>query len=162
MIPHQTPGVHLPTRLGASFSQRGQKPPPITVVPDNYFSPISAAHEVINGTSVLQALLAGHVACSTPSLGQYQYQGLTPSMTPSISSIYVGSPASEAEGNSRRRVRLRRIGLPVKCRTLSPHLRTKCATFAAASGFFQGFRRLVQANQALASRARSFTDLRPD
>jgi len=49
----------LPVRLGASLAQRGDEAPAIRVIHEDPFAPVTAIHDVINRSSVLDFQLAG-------------------------------------------------------------------------------------------------------
>src|SRR5438874_820848 len=66
MISHQTPGVDLPVRFGASLGQRLEEPLTVQIVVENGFAPIAAIHDVVDGAGILDAQLATHA----PSLLQ--------------------------------------------------------------------------------------------
>jgi hypothetical protein len=60
MIRHEDRGVNLPTRLSANLAQRLNEALAIHIIHEDQFAPVTAIHDVINRTSVLDPQLAGH------------------------------------------------------------------------------------------------------
>jgi hypothetical protein len=60
MIAHQAIRVHLPLRLAASLSQRGQKTFPVDVVPKDVLTPVPATHYMINRPFIFHSQFARH------------------------------------------------------------------------------------------------------
>jgi len=60
MIRHEDIGVNLPTGLGASLAQRVDEALAIRIIHEDPFAPVTAIHDVINRTSILDSQLAGH------------------------------------------------------------------------------------------------------
>ena len=60
MIAHQTVSVHLPAGLGAGLSKGKEKLLPILLIQENKLAPITAAHQVIAGTRILNAQRSSH------------------------------------------------------------------------------------------------------
>jgi hypothetical protein len=62
VVQHQTISVDLPARFGARFAQCLQKTLAILIVLEDWFSPISPVHDVINRPWILHSQLARHAA----------------------------------------------------------------------------------------------------
>jgi hypothetical protein len=60
MIRHEDIGVNLPARLGANLAQRLNEALAIRIVHESQFAPVTATHDVINRTTILDSQLAGH------------------------------------------------------------------------------------------------------
>jgi len=60
MIAHKTKGMNLPAGLGARLTERGDETLAIFIIKEDGFAPISTIHQVIEGTLVFYAQLAGH------------------------------------------------------------------------------------------------------
>jgi hypothetical protein len=60
MIAHQTVGVHLPAGLLAGCPQGPEKISSIQIIAKNLLTPIASAHQVVNGSLVLNSQLARH------------------------------------------------------------------------------------------------------
>ncbi len=52
--------VNLPVRLGANPAQRLDEALAIRSIPEDPFAPVTAIHDVVNRTSLLDSQLAGH------------------------------------------------------------------------------------------------------
>ena len=52
-------GVNLPTRLDANLAQRLNEALAIRVIDEDQFAPVTAIHDVINRTIILDSQLAG-------------------------------------------------------------------------------------------------------
>jgi hypothetical protein len=66
MIVHQTPGVHLPIGLGASFFQGLQKQAAIGVIPKNGLTPVTAIEDMINRSRIFDSGFARHASNLNP------------------------------------------------------------------------------------------------
>ena len=62
MIRHEDIGVNLPARLGANLAQRLNEALAIRIIHKDQLAPVSAIHDVINRTSILDSQLAGRPA----------------------------------------------------------------------------------------------------
>ena len=60
MIRHEDIGVNLPARLGANLAQRLDEALAIRIIHGDQFAPVTAIHDVVNRTSLLDSQLAGH------------------------------------------------------------------------------------------------------
>ena len=58
MIRHEDIGVNLPARLGANLAQRLNEALAIRIIHEDQFAPVTAIHDVINRTSILDSQLA--------------------------------------------------------------------------------------------------------
>jgi peptide deformylase len=58
-IRHEDIGVNLPARLGANLAQRLNEALAIRIVHENPLAPVTAIHDVINCTSILDSQLSG-------------------------------------------------------------------------------------------------------
>ena len=77
MIRHEDIGVNLPTRLSASLAQRVDEALAIRIIHEDQFAPVTAIHDVMNRTSILDSQLAGRDGGGFGRF-MYQYQELTP------------------------------------------------------------------------------------
>ena len=59
MIRHEDIGVNLPAGLSANLAQRLNEALAIRIIHEVQFAPVSAIHDVINRTSILDSQLAG-------------------------------------------------------------------------------------------------------
>ena len=59
-IRHEDIGVNLPVRLGTILAQRLDEALAIRIIHEDPFAPVTAIHDVINRTSILDSQLAGH------------------------------------------------------------------------------------------------------
>jgi hypothetical protein len=55
MIRHEDIGVNLPARLSASLAQRVDEALAIRIIHEDQFAPVTAIHDVINRTSILDS-----------------------------------------------------------------------------------------------------------
>jgi hypothetical protein len=55
MIRHEDIGVNLPARLGANLAQRFDEALAIRIIHEDQFAPVTAIHDVINRTSILDS-----------------------------------------------------------------------------------------------------------
>jgi hypothetical protein len=55
MIRHEDIGVNLPARLGANLAQHLNKALTIRIIHEDQFAPVTAIHDVINQTSILDS-----------------------------------------------------------------------------------------------------------
>jgi len=62
MIAHQTEGVDLPIRLGASFAEGFEKTLPVRVIAEDGFAPVPAIQDVVNRPFVFNAQRSWHGA----------------------------------------------------------------------------------------------------
>jgi hypothetical protein len=60
MITHQTVCMYLPFGFAASLAQSRQKPLAVSVILKDILAPITAIHDVVDRSRVLQSQLAGH------------------------------------------------------------------------------------------------------
>jgi hypothetical protein len=60
MIAHQTVSVHLPAGLAASLPKGKEKLLPILLIQENKLTPITAAHQVIASSCILNAQWSSH------------------------------------------------------------------------------------------------------
>jgi hypothetical protein len=74
--------VNLPARLGANLAQRLNEALAIRIIHEDQFAPVTAIHDVINRAGLLDSQLAGQVGGSGFGRFMYQYQELTPFLTP--------------------------------------------------------------------------------
>jgi hypothetical protein len=52
--------VDLPIGLGAGFGQGGQEQLPVSIVQEDRFPAVPSAHQMINGSRILQTKLSRH------------------------------------------------------------------------------------------------------
>ena len=60
MIRHEDIGVNLPARLGANLAQRLNEALAIRIIHEDPFAPVTAIHDEINRSSLLDSQFAGH------------------------------------------------------------------------------------------------------
>ena len=60
MIAHQHKGVDAPSGSRACLPEGFQKAPPIRIVLENLFAPVSTIKNVVNGSLKLDSCFAGH------------------------------------------------------------------------------------------------------
>ena len=57
---HETKGMNLPVRLGASFGQGDEKPFVIQVIAENRLTAVATVHDVVDSAGIFNAQRAGH------------------------------------------------------------------------------------------------------
>jgi hypothetical protein len=67
MIRHENVGVNLPAGLGANLDERLDEAQAIRFVQEDWLAPVTAIHDVVDRTGILDSHLSGHdpkVACA--------------------------------------------------------------------------------------------------
>src|SRR5688572_8661825 len=68
VVGHETEGVDLPVGPGAALSERFEKGFPVLIILEDGLAAVAAAHDMIDGTLILNAQLACHaerVGCAS-------------------------------------------------------------------------------------------------
>ena len=103
MVAHETPGMDLPGRLGASLAQRCEKQFAVLIIVKDIFMPIATIHHVIDCAFILHAQLASHARTlidNQPSVNTWD-RPLLPSILFTPRSFYLlaqGIAAHSEEG----------------------------------------------------------------